>query len=71
MAVYYPFADTWGVVVPSVVRSNVAILAEGVTSSVAPALWQAFWGVMMVLVAVLFGLIGFLITAMQNSTLRR
>lgn len=52
MSVYYPFADTWGVVVPPVMSSVVTIPAAGVTGTVAPMLWQVFWGVMMVLMAV-------------------
>lgn len=52
MTVYYPYADTWGIVVPPVMSSIVTIPAAGVTSTVAPMLWQVFWGVMMVLMAV-------------------
>lgn len=52
MSVYYPFADTWGVVVPPVVWSTNTMLAAGVGMSVTSTLWQVFWGVVMVLVAV-------------------
>lgn len=52
MMVYYPCADTWGVVSPPVLCSSTASLAAGFTSSVIPTLWQVFWGVMMVLAAV-------------------
>lgn len=52
MMVYYPCADTWGVVPPPVLCSSTASLAAGFTSSVVPILWQVFWGVMMVLAAV-------------------
>lgn len=51
MTVYYPFADTWGIVVPPIMSSIVTTRAESVTSTVAPMLWQVFWGVMMVLMA--------------------
>lgn len=52
MTVYYPFADTWRIAVTPVVRGSVTILAEGAAGTVAPMLWQVFWGVMMVLIAV-------------------
>lgn len=52
MIVYYPFADTWGVVVPPTVSGGFTMLAMGMTGSVPPTLWQVFWGVMMVVVAV-------------------
>lgn len=52
MIVYYPFADTWGVVVPPAVSGGFTMLAMGMTGGVPPMLWQVFWGVMMVVVAV-------------------
>lgn len=39
MMVYYPCADTWGVVPPPVLCSSTASLAAGFTSSVVPMLW--------------------------------
>lgn len=51
MIVYYPYADTWGVVVPPVLRSVVTTLSAATTHSVVPMLWQVFWGVMMVIMA--------------------
>lgn len=52
MAVYYPYADTWGTVFTPVLCSGLTPLAAGFTSGVVPVLWQVFWGVMMVLMAV-------------------
>lgn len=52
MMVYYPCANTWGVVPPPVLGSSTASLAAGFTGSVIPTLWQVFWGVMMILTAV-------------------
>lgn len=52
MIVYYPCVDTWGTVPPPILCSSVSSLAAGIVSSVAPVLWQAFWGIMMVLMAV-------------------
>lgn len=52
MTAYYPFVGVWGGVVPPVLCSSVTSLSNGATFSVAPTLWQVFWGVMMVLMAV-------------------
>ena len=52
MIVYYPYADTWGTVFTPVLCSGLTPLAAGFTSGVVPVLWQVFWGVMMVLMAV-------------------
>lgn len=52
MIVYYPYAGIWGTVFPPVLCSGLTPLAAGFTSGVVPVLWQVFWGVMMVLMAV-------------------
>lgn len=52
MIVYYPYAGIWGTVFTPVLCSGLTPLAAGFTSGVVPVLWQVFWGVMMVLMAV-------------------